>query len=115
MPEQDPRMTLATLRLLRVFMEDPSQPIYGLELLKAVKSSSGTVYPILGRLERADWIAGEWEEIDPTIEQRPRRRFYRLTAVGELRAQQELDDLLIAVRPTRSRVSWRPAPQGAGG
>jgi DNA-binding PadR family transcriptional regulator len=44
----------------------------------------GTVYPILRRLERRGVLAGKWED-DATAkaEQRPQRRYYALTPVGE--------------------------------
>jgi DNA-binding PadR family transcriptional regulator len=44
----------------------------------------GTLYKALDRLERIGYLASRWE--DPHIaaaEARPRRRFYRTTAVGE--------------------------------
>jgi PadR family transcriptional regulator, regulatory protein PadR len=84
-------MTLATLQVLKVFLDDISKPIYGLELIKLVGLPSGTVYPILARLERSGWIAGAWEEITASEAQRPRRRLYVLTGTGESLARQELD------------------------
>ena len=44
----------------------------------------GTLYKALDRLERTGHLASRWE--DPMLaatEGRPRRRFYRVTAVGE--------------------------------
>ena len=44
----------------------------------------GTLYKALERLERVGYLESRWE--DPQIaadESRPRRRFYRVTAVGE--------------------------------
>ena len=44
----------------------------------------GTLYKALDRMERAGYLASEWE--DPSAaaaERRPRRRFYRVTAVGQ--------------------------------
>jgi DNA-binding PadR family transcriptional regulator len=42
------------------------------------------VYPILRRLERRGVLAGKWEEeSEAKAEQRPQRRYYRLTPVGE--------------------------------
>lgn len=44
----------------------------------------GTVYPILRRLERRGVLVGAWEdEASARAEQRPPRRYYRLTPVGE--------------------------------
>ena len=44
----------------------------------------GTLYKALGRLAERGLLASEWE--DPAIaatEERPRRRLYRITALGE--------------------------------
>jgi DNA-binding PadR family transcriptional regulator len=44
----------------------------------------GTLYKALDRLERGGFLASRWE--DPLVaaaEGRPRRRFYRVTTVGE--------------------------------
>lgn len=76
------RITRQTLALLEVLLEDPSQSFYGLELLAQTKMQSGTLYPMLARLERAGWIQSRWEDIDPSAASRPRRRYYTLTAVG---------------------------------
>jgi DNA-binding PadR family transcriptional regulator len=43
---------------------------------------AGTLYPILDRLEREDWVTTELEEIDESSEGRRRRRYYALTPDG---------------------------------
>lgn len=106
-------MSLTTLQVLKVFLEDVSRPIYGLELIGLVGLPSGTVYPILARLERLDWIAGVWEELDPKEAKRPRRRLYKLTGVGEALARQELDSHLRKLRPAGSERGWTPLPGAA--
>ncbi|MFJ9785136.1 PadR family transcriptional regulator [Amycolatopsis sp. NPDC101161] len=52
--------------------------MYGLELCAETGLPSGTIYPILARLEKAGWLAYELEDIDPSESGRPRRRYYRL-------------------------------------
>ena len=74
--------------LLGVFLRDPSRRWYGLEIIKAAGIQSGTLYPVLGRLENLGWIEGEWEDIDPAVEGRRPRRYYALTAAG-LRAARD--------------------------
>src|ERR1700733_5875169 len=112
----EPRMTLATIRLLSVFLEDPTRPVYGLELVKAVKSKSGTIYPILARLERAGWLQAEWEETGHAGSSGgPRRRFYSLTGLGERRTREEIGAHLATVRAPARGPMWRPVPQGSGG
>jgi len=57
---------------------------YGFDVMDATGLPDGTVYPILRRLERRGVLAGVWEdEAKARTEQRPARRYYRLTPVGE--------------------------------
>jgi PadR family transcriptional regulator, regulatory protein PadR len=76
------QVSLQTLQLLQVFMEDPSQPRYGLELAKRTGLKSGTVYPALGRLEQEGWLTSAVEDVDPKAAGRPARRIYTLTGAG---------------------------------
>ncbi|MGH7471577.1 MAG: PadR family transcriptional regulator [Longimicrobiales bacterium] len=55
---------------------------YGFDLMRATGLPSGTVYPLLRRLEAAGLVRSEWEDIDAEREGRPRRRYYALTAAG---------------------------------
>src|SRR5439155_6277065 len=66
---------------------------YGLDLMRGTGLPSGTLYPILHRLQEAGWLASRWEEIDPVEESRPARRYYRLTAEGVAAARQALAEL----------------------
>lgn len=57
---------------------------YGFDVMEATGLPDGTVYPILRRLERRGVLEGAWEREDlARAEQRPPRRYYRLTRVGE--------------------------------
>jgi PadR family transcriptional regulator PadR len=71
-------MTLPTQLVLRQLMSDPGQEMYGLELCAASGLPSGTIHPILARLEKVGWLESWWEEVDPSERGRPRRRYYRL-------------------------------------
>lgn len=93
MSERDVRLTQPALKVLRFLMETPREGRSGAEMAKATKVGSGTLYPMLARLEVAGWLTSEWEVIDPSKAGRPRRRFYRLTASGYRRAGSELRDL----------------------
>ena len=56
---------------------------YGFDVMDATGLPDGTVYPILRRLERRGVLTGVWEdEARARKEQRPPRRYYRLTPVG---------------------------------
>lgn len=91
------RITTQAQRVLLVMLASPRSEHYGLELAKATGLRSGTLYPVLARLEGAGWIDGSWEKIDPHTEGRPPRRYYRLTAAGMVAVQDlraELERLL---------------------
>jgi PadR family transcriptional regulator PadR len=76
------RMTMATQRVLHAMLESAPRERYGLELMRATGLKSGTLYPILGRLEENGLAESRWEEVDSSAEGRPRRRLYRLTPNG---------------------------------
>lgn len=96
MSERDVRLTQPALKVLRFLMETPREGRSGAEMSKATKVGSSTLYPMLARLETAGWLTSEWEVIDPSEAGRPRRRFYRLTAVGQNNARAALADLQMA-------------------
>lgn len=57
---------------------------YGFDIMEATGLPSGTVYPALRRLEAAGVIAAKWEKEKAAFaDQRPARRYYRLTRSGE--------------------------------
>src|SRR5258707_12491821 len=89
----DVRLSQQGLKVLRFLMETPRERRSGAEMSKATKVGSGTLYPMLARLEAAGWLTSEWEVIDPSEAGRPRRRFYRLTAGGEKNARGGPGDL----------------------
>jgi PadR family transcriptional regulator PadR len=84
------RMSGPTLKLLKLLLDDPKQARSGAEISKATKLGSGTMYPLLQRLEIAKWIEGDWERVDPSEVGRPKRRLYKLTRSGQAAASKEL-------------------------
>lgn len=87
------RITPATVDVLGVLLER-SAPTWGLLIVKQAGRPTGSVYPILERLEGAGWVTSEWES-DPE-RTGPRRRLYELTQEGADAAQ-------AAVTSARSR------------
>jgi DNA-binding PadR family transcriptional regulator len=61
---------------------------YGLELAKATKLRSGTLYPALLRLRDNGFLISRQEAIDPAIEGRPPRTYYQLTTTGSRLAEE---------------------------
>lgn len=85
---RDVRMSLQTLRVLEAFLENPTAELAGADVQQRGKLASGTLYPILLRLEAAGWFVSRWEAVDPAQVGRPRRRLYRLTSSGLARSSE---------------------------
>jgi DNA-binding PadR family transcriptional regulator len=83
-------MTIPTQLVLQVLLAMPDEERYGLEVAAATGLRSGSVHPILARLESLGWLTSRWEDVDPHEEARPARRYYALTADGRVRASQAL-------------------------
>ena len=80
---------------------------HGFDIMDATGLPSGTVYPILRRLDRERLVASRWEkQADAQRAQRPPRRYYRLTADGEAMLVQvaERYRALEDVRPASARA-----------
>ena len=96
MPES-PRLSHQGLKVLRVFLltfhDDVRAEIAGADIMKAARISSGTLYPILLRLERVGVLTSRWEVERPQDLGRPRRRLYRITSSGVQLAQDALSEL----------------------
>ncbi|MGH8903226.1 MAG: PadR family transcriptional regulator [Egibacteraceae bacterium] len=84
---KDVRVTAQLQRVVLLFLRDPSERYYGLEIAREAGLQRGTLYPILARLEAAGWVTSEWEAIDPSVEGRRRRRYYQLTDDGLRQAE----------------------------
>lgn len=90
MVDQDPRLTHASLKVLRALLESPTIRLSGADLHKLSGVFTGTLYPMLLRFEAAGWMDSEWENVNPKEVGRPRKRFYWLTPTGLARAQAAL-------------------------
>ena len=56
---------------------------YGFDIMDVTGLPSGTVYPVLRRLEQAGLVVSKWEDEDTARkEQRPARKYYKLTSDG---------------------------------
>lgn len=101
-----PQMTTTTMKVLARLLEDPTGECYGFDLIDQTKIKSGTLYPILIRLEKAGWLESRLEDLDPRIAGRPARRLYSLTGEGERLARMEIESHLRDLTP----VTRLPAP-----
>jgi PadR family transcriptional regulator PadR len=91
------RMSGPALKLLRLLLENPQEGRSGASISKTTGLGSGTMYPLLQRLEIAKWIEGKWEDVDPSEVGRPKRRLYKLTPSGQVEAMKALTEYQISV------------------
>jgi DNA-binding PadR family transcriptional regulator len=82
-------MTKPTVEVLGVLLaaSEMKTPVWGLRISALADLGSSTVYPILHRLEEAEWVSSQLEQDAHSAP----RRFYRLTADGERLANSALD------------------------
>ncbi|MBK8460974.1 MAG: helix-turn-helix transcriptional regulator [Micropruina sp.] len=99
-------MTIPTQLVLQSFLQNPAQELYGVEIGNLAGLPSGTVHPILARMEGLGWLTSRWEDIDPRREGRPARRYYQLTAGGIDSARAALER---AYQPSRA-PRFQPVP-----
>ena len=92
-----PRITPQVLRVLEFVISSPEKEISGAMISRATGLPSGTLYPILLRLEGAGWLKSYWEKGDPSELSRPRRRFYCVTAKGAAHAREAAQKLVSVV------------------
>lgn len=71
----------ATKLVLQTFLDAPGDETYGFELARAAGVASGTLYPILQRLEKERLVQAYWAEAN-SAGQRRRRKYYSLTGEG---------------------------------
>ena len=104
-----PRLTPQTVAVLRALLATPATPRWGRDIAKETALKSGTLHPILARLEQAGWVTSHWEDPEAHEDQgRPRRRYYQFAPGGAQTAQ-----LAMAEAAQTSRITppgW-PHPQ----
>lgn len=95
------RVTPATIEVLKCIYSFDGLGVWGLEISKSTGFKTGTIYPLLERLESLGWLESEWElEADRNG---PRRKNYKLTR----EAFDEIRELL--EKPSSARhdeVAW---------
>ncbi|MGH3694962.1 MAG: PadR family transcriptional regulator [Pseudonocardiaceae bacterium] len=105
------RPTLQTLQVLRALLDDPSGEHYGLEISKESGLPTGSIYPILARMEVSGLVTSAWEDINEVAAKRRRRRYYRLTSDGLEFARGEVAKAARSLAPTRRRPRGRLRPR----
>ena len=91
--------------LLAALLEARQRWSHGYRLASLTGIRSGTLYPLLIRLEAQGFLEAEWQQ--PAASGRPPRHAYRLTAAGQRLAQEQ------ALDPAAPRVGWRGRREAA--
>ncbi|MFD1716054.1 PadR family transcriptional regulator [Amnibacterium flavum] len=99
------RVTAPTVDVLEVLLR-PAGSVWGLFIVKETGRPTGTVYPILERLEHLGWLEASWEEAPDR--NGPRRRFYSLTDDGKAAAAAAVE-VFHARQETQARTKPRLA------
>jgi PadR family transcriptional regulator PadR len=95
-------------RVLRVFLDDPTARYYGYDLMKTAHLPSGTLYPMLARLQDKGLVTSKWEPRAEAAGGRPPRKYYQLTGEGIGFARLELAEAASEARGL-ARAAKRPA------
>lgn len=102
MGSNGPQLTTQTLKVLGTFLNPPNVELSGADIARDTKIFSGTLYPILMRLEDAKWLESRWEASDAREGGGPRRRLYRMTALGAKRTK----IAFLEFEPIVRRLAW---------
>jgi DNA-binding PadR family transcriptional regulator len=94
------RLSKQTLAVLDALLGRAGQWQYGYSLSQNTGIPSGTLYPILMRLEKLHWLETQWEEAKTPG--RPPRHLYRLSGTAREWAREE-------IRAAQERHFWKPA------
>lgn len=76
------RITGPLLKVLHEFLQRPGMSMSGADIARRAHLKSGTLYPLLSRLEGAGLLSSKWEDVSPQEVGRPRRRLYEMTGLG---------------------------------
>jgi DNA-binding PadR family transcriptional regulator len=84
---------------------------YGFQIMRATGLPSGTVYPLLRRLEGSEMVTSRWEDAEVARDEgRPPRRYYEPTREG-VRALAEARERILA----QQALFGDPTPAEGGG
>ena len=105
------KLTEPLERVLRVFLAEPDARYYGYDLMKVTKLKSGTLYPMLARLESEGLATSAWEW--PNEDGRPPRKYYRLTAEGKRQLREQTSGWQRLAAAVSQAVATTQAPSWA--
>jgi DNA-binding PadR family transcriptional regulator len=103
--KRERRSSAQTLSVLEALLTQPRAWRHGYDLSVETELKSGTLYPVLMRLNDRGFLDSKWEESE--LPGRPPRRMYRLTSAGLVYAKAEAavhDELRLAGKAARGRA-----------
>lgn len=104
-----PRLTYPTTLVLYAVARNHA---YGFDIIDATGLGSGTVYPILRRLETAGMLKGTLEPLHDAYDAgRPARRYYSITATGAVALRTALERHLGVKAHLGARQAGAPLPR----
>jgi PadR family transcriptional regulator, regulatory protein PadR len=102
------RASYPTQLVFQALLDASPEHVYGVEMIETTGLPSGTIYPILDRLEHRDLVTSHWIPVQAGT-QRRHRRYYSLTEEGRHVAQRETAEHRDALR----LLLTRKAPDSA--
>ena len=103
--KRERRSSAQTLSIFEALLAQPRKWRHGYDLSLQTELKSGTLYPVLMRLNDRGFLDSKWEESD--LPGRPPRRMYRLNSAGIAHAKSELamqDEISVAGKSLRGRA-----------
>lgn len=91
------RITRQTVSVLAALIS-AKEAVSGADIARITSLPSGTLYPILVRLEKHKWVESEWENEKAEALGRPRRRLYSITALGARKTRAEFAEIGSIIR-----------------
>jgi PadR family transcriptional regulator PadR len=81
------KATYTAVQVARHLLKRPLDQHWGTELRSALALQAGTLYPILGKMQRAGWLTSQWETVteareDVALPGRAVRKYYMVTTEG---------------------------------
>lgn len=83
-------VTANVLLISRSLVDVPDNRRYGYELMRTTGLRPASMYQVLRRMEADGWVTSYWEDGDPRVLGRRRRRYYELTDRGRTLAVAQL-------------------------
>ncbi|WTF89209.1 PadR family transcriptional regulator [Micromonospora globbae] len=78
--------------------------------MRETELPSGTLYPVLARMEAEGWLTSERETEKAHGQGRPRRRYYTLTELGRSAGAGQLVRVQQSLQPAPARLQPRLVP-----